>query len=333
MKNTILTFFLVLFTLTLSAKKVKFAVDMSGIAISPFGMHIAGDFQTLAGFSGGDWMSNTTPLTQETADTNIYSIVVNIPAFAKYEYKFINGDQFYEAEFVPFESRVNYNFNDNRWLYIDSLANDTTFIGAIKFGGNAPNGKKLVRFFVDMTNETVSSNGIHVAGDFQMWNTATDILYHFVDAPDGVYEVINYVDSSTTYNYKFYNGNSSGDSEIVPSACNVGGNRSILTFNDTLLNTVCFSSCGICVTGINELSKNAVKIFPNPSNNVAQIEFNDYSYKTIVITDINGNVVKSFGLSNSNVLQIEKENLNAGMYFVNVKYADNTISKTKFIFQ
>src|SRR3989344_125947 len=117
------------------AKKIKFSVDMTGIAISPFGMHISGDFQTLAGFSGGDWMSNNTPLTQEISDTNIYSIVVDIPAFAKYEYKFVNGDQFYEAEFVPEESRVGYNFNDSRWIYLDSLADDTTFVGAILFGG------------------------------------------------------------------------------------------------------------------------------------------------------------------------------------------------------
>lgn len=332
MKNITIALLLSFITISANAKKVKFAVDMSGIAISPFGMHITGDFQTLAGFSGGDWMSNTTPLAQETADTNIYSIVVDIPAFAKYEYKFINGDQFYEAEFVPYESRVNYNFNDNRWLYIDSLSNDTTFVGAIKFGGNAPAGKKLIRFFVDMQNETLSSNGVHVAGDYQMWNTASDILYHFIDAPTGIYEIINYVDSSTYY-YKFYNGNSSGNSETVPSGCNIGGNRSITTLNDTLLEIVCFSSCGICVTGINELAKSAVKIYPNPTTSFAQIEFNDNSYKTVVITDLNGKVVRTLSVSNSNILQIEKENLNAGIYFINVRYSDNSMSKAKLIFQ
>ncbi len=332
MKNITIALLLSFIAISANAKKVKFAVDMSGIAISPFGMHIAGDFQTLAGFPGGDWMSNTTPLTQETTDTNVYSIVVDIPAFAKYEYKFINGDQFYEAEFVPHESRVIYNFNDNRWLYIDSLANDTTFVGAIKFGGNAPVGKKLIRFFVDMQNETLSSNGVHVAGDFQSWDTNKNILYHFDDAPIGLYEVIEHVDSSTYY-YKFYNGNSSGNSETVPSGCNIGGNRSITTLNDTLLEIVCFSSCGICVTGINEIAKSSVKIYPNPTTSSAQIEFNDNSNKTVVITDLNGKVVRTLSVLNSNLLQIEKENLNAGIYFINVRYSDNTMSKAKLIFQ
>ena len=70
------------------AKKVKFAVNMTGQTISTYGVHVAGDFQTIAGFTGGDWASNTTLMTQE-ADTNIYSIVVDIPAFSKYEYKFL----------------------------------------------------------------------------------------------------------------------------------------------------------------------------------------------------------------------------------------------------
>ncbi|MBK8686725.1 MAG: hypothetical protein IPN26_18020 [Bacteroidetes bacterium] len=48
-------------------------------------------------------------------------MVVDLPAFAKYEYKFLNGDQGYEVEVVPEESRANYNLSDNRWIYVDSL--------------------------------------------------------------------------------------------------------------------------------------------------------------------------------------------------------------------
>ena len=35
-------------------KKVKFAVDMSGQIINPLGIHVTGDFQTAAGFAGGN---------------------------------------------------------------------------------------------------------------------------------------------------------------------------------------------------------------------------------------------------------------------------------------
>src|SRR6185436_15682419 len=153
MKKILFIFLFLLVAGISVAKKVKFAVDMTGQVLNVTGVHIGGDFQTLAGFAGGDWMPGTTPMTQETGDTNIYSIVVDIPAFTKYEYKVINGDQWYEAEFVPLESRVGYNFNDNRWLWVDSLSNDTTFVGALLFSGNAPAGLKLLRVVVDMQNE------------------------------------------------------------------------------------------------------------------------------------------------------------------------------------
>lgn len=316
------------------AKKVKFSVDMTGNTISPFGMHITGDFQTLAGYSGGDWMTNNTPLIQDISDTNIYSIVVDIPAFAKYEYKFVNGDQFYEAEFVPAESRVGYNFNDNRWLYIDSLADDTTFVGVLVFGGNAPVNMNLIRFVVNMQNEIVSPNGVHVAGDFQSWSSTNTIMYHFDDAPAGVYEVISYVFPNNTYEYKFYNGNSSGDAETVAGSCTVGGNRSENITSDIVLNTVCFSYCSDCTTGADEMSNNvSIKMYPNPTTNSAKIEFKNSDNKNIIITDMNGKIVREYSSVFDTSLQIQKDNLMSGIYFVNVRYDDNSTVKEKLIFQ
>ena len=193
--------FAFLFT-NVNAKKVKFSVNMTGQTISVYGVHVSGDFQTLAGFAGGDWASNTTLMTQETTDTNIYSIIVDIPAFKKYEYKFLNGDQWYEVEFVPVESRVGYNFNDSRWIFIDSLANDTTNIGAIMFSGNAPSGYTLLRFVVDMQSQTsINTNGIHVAGNFQGWNPILTRLCN-LDTTSKYYEVISYVHTGN-YEYKF----------------------------------------------------------------------------------------------------------------------------------
>lgn len=334
MKKNILVGTAILLASSMSfAKKIKFSVDMAGITISPFGMHITGDFQTLAGYAGGDWMPNNTPLTQEISDTNIYSIIVDIPAFAKYEYKFVNGDQFYEAEFVPAESRVGYNFNDNRWIYLDSLADDTTFVGAIKFGGNAPANLNLIRFYVNMQNEFVSPNGVHLAGDFQAWSISKSIMYHFIDAPIGVYEVIEYV-VPNTYQYKFYNGNTTGDDETIAGGCTTGGNRSLTVTSDIVLNTVCFSACSDCTTGTDELGKNSlISIYPNPTTNYATIQFKNNDPKTVVITDVNGKIVREYDSIILTSLQIRKDNLKAGIYFVNVRYADSSLSKEKLIFQ
>lgn len=321
----------ILLSTSVHAKKVKFACDMTGTILNPTGagMHVAGDFQTLAGFPGGDWSSNTTPLTQEGI-TNIYSIVVDIPAFAKYEYKFINGDQFYEAEFVPEPSRVGYNFNDNRWIYVDSLADDTTFVGAILFGGNAPTGLYLLRTIVDMSNAgSVSSSGVHVAGNWQTWNTAADILYSF---GSNVYEKINYVVAGSV-EYKFYNGNTAGDAETVPGPCSSNSNRYLTVSADTVLPVVCYGSCTACVQSVTESMLDRFSIYPNPSSNDVMIQFANADHsRTISVLDASGREVRKYsGIENS--VLVEKANLENGLYIINVISEGRITASGKLIFQ
>lgn len=109
-------------------------------------------------------------------------------------------------------------------------------------------GQRSVTFQVDMSGQTVSANGVHIAGDFQMaagaagnWDPAatalsqvgaTNIYAVTVNIPDGLYQ------------YKFINGNAWGDDEGIPAAAQVsaglgfnGGNSNRwvqVTANDTL---------------------------------------------------------------------------------------------------
>ena len=158
------------------AKKVKFQVDMTGKTISSNGLHIAGNFQAAAGASG-DWMPAATAMTNGGSG-NIYSVIVNIPAKARYEFKFINDNNWGSGEeAIPtinqVGSAINGGSNGNRWIYVDSTANDTTIFPAVLFSGSAPAGLHAVRFAVDMKNETVSSKGVHIAGSLQGWNPAS----------------------------------------------------------------------------------------------------------------------------------------------------------------
>lgn len=319
MKNLLFISFLFGINTFSHAKKVKFAVDMTGQTILSTGVHIAGDFQTLAGFPDGDWMSNTTPLTPEVGNPNIYSIVVEIPAFAKYEYKFINGDQFYETEFVPEESRVGYNFNDNRWIYVDSLANDTTYVGAILFSQNAPSGYHLLRFKVNMINETVSSNGVHLASSFQGWNTTNTFLYSF---GNDVYEAITYIENTeTSCEYKFINGNSTSEYETVPSVCENNGNRQTSFSTHTVVAQVCFSECADCASTATLEEKENIdrtSIFPNPTSDYTIVQFEDQTPKTIIIINALGSTIRSYSCLENN-LKIEKETLPQGLYIISIE--------------
>lgn len=320
-----------LFSITnLSAKKVKFAVDMTGQIISAFGVHIVGDFQEAAGYPL-NWDPSTTSLTQE-GSTNIYSIVVTIPAFTKYEYLFVNGDQTYEAEFVPDESRVGYNFIDNRWLYVDSLANDTTFVGAILFGGNAPSGLSLVRFKVDMNNALpVSPNGVHVGDNMNGFSTTKVPLYSF---GNNVYEIISYYPNNS-YSYRYFNGNTAITTETISGSCDVFGNRELTLTKDTAMSAVCFSSCSACMaTAISELKNTMVsfKAFPNPAKDKVTIQSTqNENIESVTIYDVTGHQVKEFPGTNQGDLTLTGLSLSQGLYTLKVITKNNQSSFLKII--
>lgn len=325
-------FFFILFSISsiANAKVVHFVVDMSQQVVNVTGVHIVGDFQTVAGYTGGDWNSTTTSMTQMVNDTNMYEVYVDVPAFAKYEYKFVNGDQFYEAEFVPVESRVGYNFNDNRWIYVDSLANDTTFLGALLFAGNAPANKYLIRYLVDLSLETsVNSSGVHLISDYQGFNPQTNILYSF---GANVYEVINYVDGGS-YQYKFVNGNTSADVENVPFTCSSPlGYRGITSATDIVLPVDCYGGCAACsVSGLFESSHSTFNLFPNPVKDLLHVRFETEKERLIQIYDLNGKIV--FENSSLSIVEsINTSNLEAGTYQIKtIEVSSNKVESSSFV--
>lgn len=317
MKKLLLALSFILAVTNASAKKVKFAVDMTGQIISVFGIHVTGDFQEAAGYPL-NWDPGTTTLTQE-GSTDIYSVIVNIPAFTKYEYRFVNGDQTYESEFVPDESRVGYNFNDNRWMYVDSLANDTSFVGAILFGGNAPSGLSLVRYKVDMKNALpVSPNGVHVGTNMDAFSPTKVRLYSFGDS---IYEIINYFPNNA-YTYKYFNGNVSSTTETITGTCSVFGNRGLMLTKDTAMQMVCFSSCSACApVSVNELSSttSTFKTFPNPAKEAFMISSSQNEViESVTVYNVAGQSVKEMLAINNESVTLNNLNLSSGLYMVRV---------------
>lgn len=318
------------------AKKVKFSVDLSDETVNANGVHVMGDFQKAAGYAD-DWAPDLTELTQE-GTTNIYSIVVNIPAGKKYEYRFVNGHFSYEAEYVPNESRLIDPDFDNRWIYIDSLDNGTTDIGAIKFAKNAPANKFLLRFKVNMLKQfpldlSNKNNIPHVEGSFQNWSTTATILY----APnDTIFEYIAYVPAGT-YQFKYINGNSIAKEETVPAACATSGNRSVTVSADVVLDPVCFSSCINCggSVGIAKQSRlKKINLFPNPSSDYTTLRFNDGDFNhTVNILDIAGKIVRTYENYNKAELRIDRDELNAGIYFISSQDSKKNLATSKWIVQ
>ena len=112
---------------------------------------------------------------------------------------------------------------------------------------NAAHGQTTaVTFSVDMNNETVSADGVHIAGGFQGWDPGSTLL---TDAnSDGIYEVTLDLPVESTYEFKFINGNAWGNDEIIPQACQSNGNRAVATGNgdSEVIYHVCWGSCAAC---------------------------------------------------------------------------------------
>lgn len=107
-----------------------------------------------------------------------------------------------------------------------------------------------VTFQVDMNNETVSADGVHIAGGFQGWDPTATLMSD--DDMDGVYEVTVELPADSTYEFKFINGMAWDFVEDVPPTCQVevaGNDNRFLTLaaDDTEVNYhVCYGSCAAC---------------------------------------------------------------------------------------
>jgi hypothetical protein len=225
----------------LFAKKVAIVVDMTGQTVGTAGVHVAGNFQ--------GWSPNTSSLLPIPGKTGFYGNIFDINAGQVIEFKAINGDAWSGAEGVPAICQkghpLNGQTNDNRWMYIDSMANDTSVIN-IKYSSSAPAGKYAVRLAVDLKNEaSVSASGVHIAGSLQGWDPAKTMMANLYAGK--LYEIIMTLDTGL-HQYKFVNGNAWGKDESVPSTCAVSNNREIRVTADLVVNKVCFGSCVACPT-------------------------------------------------------------------------------------
>ena len=134
------------------------------------------------------------------------------------------------------------------YTYRYHYTGDTDYYYAAEIGdltvNLAPPPTYDVTFQVDMQNQTVSGDSVHIAGSFQGWDPAATVL---TDPDlDDVYTVTLELESGT-YQFKYINGNSWGQDESVPEECAVGGNRSTTTPEaDTTLTVVCYGECGAC---------------------------------------------------------------------------------------
>jgi len=227
---------------------VTFNVDMTGQTVNANGVHMAGNFNDVNydGTAENAAYVNWNPSSIALADqgNGIWSVTLNLVP-ERYEFKFINGNDWPFTEDVPAACQVEVNGNDNRFWSISGL--NATESMTVCYASCAACGQNTIRFRVDMTQEAAGVNpvGIFVAGDFQGWNPAGSQL---ID-PDGngTFEGYFSIGTATSAQFKFINGNDWAFAENIPAECNVSGNRALdVVEANTVSDVICFSACGPC---------------------------------------------------------------------------------------
>jgi hypothetical protein len=251
MKHTLRTLAFVLLTYATSFAQsfVTFSVNMSGQAVSPNGVHIAGNWQSEAGYPS-DWDPSTCEMS-EIGD-GIYTFSAFIPE-GIYEFKFINGNDWPFVENVPAACQVG-GGNDNRFIIVNQpeILSIPVFFGQAN-AGEGENVFIMARFTVDLTGTPIDPAGVFIAGDFMGeiapagtysdWQIGILRMYDIVDDNEDKFTAIYYFLSTDAgnYQYKYLNGNFY---ENLPGSCSSGiGNRELAVSATPSVNQNCFSSC------------------------------------------------------------------------------------------
>lgn len=234
------------------ARKIRFSVNMTGQAISPNGVRVAGNFRDVnydAIIENPSQLNNWDPTANAMSNGgtgNIYSITLDLIDNIAYEFKFLNGNTWLNDENVPFVAQVSNGGNTNRWVFVPA-GTDTFALPPFGFSQAAPIGKKAIFANVDASNTNKSLmmfSGASFNGFIE--TRITNYQGGGVFAGD-IFRAVFYPDSGTIVTYKFLNG--LGGWEDVPLTCGNGSiynDRVVIADFDKVIPTVCFNACSAC---------------------------------------------------------------------------------------
>jgi len=202
----LISFFFIFSSITIFSIDVTFQLNMQGLNVNPNGVSIAGDFQ--------GWAPGTTFLTDTNSD-GIYEYTASLTEGTTVSFKYINGTTWTDEESVPGSCGAPNGFGGFNRTFLVPASN--TILEPVCFSSctNCPTIAPQITavFQVDMSNEIVSPNGVHLAGDFQGWNPSSILMN---DMGGGLYEAQVSVDQNTVLTYKFVNGNDWNSDENPP---------------------------------------------------------------------------------------------------------------------
>lgn len=330
---------------------IRFIVNMTNVdiidGISPNGVHVAGDWQSEAGF-GGDWDPGASELTDADGDL-IYELVVTIPE-GTYAYKYLNGNAWGNEEAIPNECRV----NGNREVEVTGTMSDTMDIGPVCFATCTETCPPVldpvtVTFQVDMINEFLSEDGLYLTGTVLTPAWKRDSLLMDTTSIDQIYEYTLDLRPGE-YTYKFVNGGTEGTEEtgdFITGGCGVdngfGGSNRLLVIpddlagGDTTLPAYIYNSCEVSTrtSTRNLTTATDLSIYPNPVTVEAILQYKNLgvTQHDLEIFDINGKRVYMQESIPGDQVRINTSSMAKGVYIGVLSNDKNEAANFRFVVQ
>lgn len=264
-----------------------------------------------------NWDETATQLSEY--EPNHYQAVVVLNSGEHVNYKFLNGSDWAGAETVPTTCGEDDGSGNINRVYDAGTSNETLSLVCFNECSNCTVVNMLdITFQVDMGQNTISANGVHLAGLFNGFSATATPMTNTVD---NVYTATVSVAENTQLTYKFINGSDFTGVETVPFACGVddgfgGYNRSFTTNqSDVTLPEVCFSSCEDCPVSVGEMDENMFTIYPIPADGQFVIRLNKASNAEFRVFDCTGKLMMSEKLDGT-VTEVNTSGWASGLYHI-----------------
>lgn len=219
---------------------VIFQVDMNNQSVDPSGVFVAGSFN--------NWDATATQMSE--FQPGQYQAVAFVFPGEEVQYKFLNGNNWGGVEIVPTDCGIDDGSgNINRTISVGATAVTTPMICFSECAACVAIESSNVTFTVDLSNQTISPNGVHIAGSFQNWDAGATPM---TAMGNGQFTYTTEIPTGTTIQYKFINGNDWTGAEEVAFACafndgsgNYNRSHNVVSGNNNI-GPVCFGQCEAC---------------------------------------------------------------------------------------
>jgi hypothetical protein len=152
-----------------------------------------------------------------------------------------------------------------------------------------------------------------------------DIYVNGVKYDNGISGFINKLYKSTNQGASWTEVTTSGLTNLGNvHTLTISGNKMILGGMDVVsANGAKIFTSGVTITtGFNEAALNTiVNIFPNPSNDVVNIDFADIQPKAVTLTSMTGKIIKQISSTSNQTIQLDISELSSGHYLIIVDNA------------